>query len=107
MTLREKQSLFSRCWVRLQLHAELLGYDTTFGKIYESRASAIARGSAKSLHPLKIAGDLNLFDGGVYQRSTGAHEALGIFWESLHPLARWGGRFNDGNHYSLEHRGRR
>jgi hypothetical protein len=27
---------------------------------------------------------------------------LGEFWEGLHPLCRWGGRFNDGNHYSIE-----
>ncbi len=109
MTLRDKQSLFARCWARLQLHAELLGMETTIGNVFESRASARARGNAESLHPLKIAGDLNVFIGGVYQRTTAAHEPLGIFWESLHPLARWGGRFKkkDGNHYSLEHRGRR
>ena len=108
MTLREKQSLFARCWARLQLHAELLSYETSIGKVFESRASARRRGSPNSLHPLKIAGDLNLFIDGVYQRSTKAHEPLGIFWELLHPLCRWGGRFEnaDGNHYSLEHGGR-
>jgi hypothetical protein len=26
-----------------------------------------------------------------------------VFWESIG--GSWGGRFNDGNHYSLEHRG--
>ena len=107
MTLREKQSLFARMFPRLLLHFELLGFETTIGKVYESRASARDRGSPRSLHPLKIAADINLFIDGIYQRSTKAHEQAGIFWESLHPLARWGGRFKDGNHYSLEHGGRR
>jgi hypothetical protein len=30
---------------------------------------------------------------------------LGLKWESMG--GSWGGRFNDGNHYSLEHEGRR
>ena len=110
MTLREKQSLFARLLPRLLLHAEILGplgYETTIGKVFETRASARARGSPNSNHPLKIAADVNLFIGGTYQRSTKAHEPMGIFWESLHELCRWGGRFDDGNHYSLEHRGHR
>ena len=105
VTLREKQSLFARLIARLLLHAELLGHDTTLGKFFESRASARDRGNLGSLHPLKLAGDINLFIDGKYQRSTKAHEPLGVFWESLNPLCRWGGRFNDGNHYSVEHGG--
>jgi hypothetical protein len=39
-----------------------------------------------------------------YLTATAAHEPFGVFWEGLHPLARWGGRFRhpDGTHYSLE-----
>ena len=49
--------------------------------------------------------DLNLFKDGVYLTSDKDHEPFGIYWESLHPLCRWGGRFKDGNHYSIEHQG--
>lgn len=60
-----------------------------------------------SLHEKRLAIDLNLFKDGVYQMNTTAHEPLGAYWESLHPLCRWGGRFTspDGNHYSIEHEG--
>lgn len=30
---------------------------------------------------------------------------IGEKWESMHPLARWGGRWGDANHISLEHEG--
>ena len=62
---------------------------------------------------MKLAIDLDLFKDGegfemgckVYLTKTEDHRKLGEFWESLHPLCRWGGRFGDGNHYSLEHGG--
>lgn len=64
-------------------------------------------GIRDSAHTRRLALDLNLFINGVYQTTTTAHEPLGAYWESLHPLCRWGGRFTspDGNHYSIEHEG--
>ena len=62
-------------------------------------------GRENSLHKDKLALDLNLFKDGRYLASTEDHEPLGLFWESIG--GSWGGRFDDGNHYSLEHRGRR
>lgn len=62
----------------------------------------------KSLHYIRLAQDLNLFVDGKYI-SDGDHpawKAIGEKWESLHPLARWGGRFQDANHVSLTHEGR-
>lgn len=101
MRLREKQSLFAKLVSRLLLHAELLGYEVTLGN------TTAKTGFSKSLHPKKLAIDLNLFIDGKYQRSTRAHEPLGVYWESLHELCRWGGRFKprDGNHYSCTHKG--
>jgi len=32
---------------------------------------------------------------------------LGEAWERKHELARWGGRWSDANHFSLEHEGRK
>lgn len=44
--------------------------------------------SANSVHKQRLAIDLNLFKGGVYQTSTEAHKPLGEYWKSLHPLCR-------------------
>lgn len=95
MTLREQQSFFARCVVRLLLHAEVLGFEYTFGN------TTAKTGNPRSNHPKKLAIDINLFRDGKYQRSTKSHKALGNMWESMHPLCRWGGRFNDGNHYEM------
>ena len=103
MTLRQKQSLFASLVPRLIDHAIDLGYEVTFGDAY--RDPRCPYGIAKSLHRQRLAIDLNLFRGGKYLNSTSAHKPLGLFWEGLNPLCRWGGRFNDGNHYSLTHGG--
>lgn len=64
--------------------------------------AANGRGIAKSLHQVKCAIDLNLFDEqGNYLETTEAHKEFGDYWESLHPNCRWGGRYRDGNHYEL------
>lgn len=52
-----------------------------------------------SYHLKKLAVDFNLFIAGVYQGTSEAHRPLGDFWESLNEYNRWGGRFQDGNHY--------
>lgn len=111
MTLREKQSLFCVLVARLIGHATASGYELTFGETYRSpeeaaRLARLGKGIAKSLHTQRLAIDLNLFKDGAYLSSTEAHRALGEWWESQHELCRWGGRFNDGNHYSLTHGGR-
>lgn len=71
------------------------------------RNNGKARGIARSVHCDQLAVDLNLFCDGDYLESTAAHQPLGEWWEKQHTLCRWGGRFGDGNHYSLEHEGRR
>ena len=111
MTLREKQSLFASLVAPLIQHAIASGYEVTLGEALRSpeealRLSKLGTGIALSLHRLKLAIDLNLFKDGVYLTSTAAHRPLGEWWEAQHPLCRWGGRFKDGNHYSLAHGGR-
>ena len=63
---------------------------------------------ANSCHYIRLAADLNLFIGGVYQDTTEAHRPLGEKWKTMHPLARWGGDFPrpDGNHYSFAYQDR-
>jgi len=110
MTLREKQSLFVELVAGLIEYATLEGYQLTFGETYRSpeeaaRLAKLGLGIAKSLHTQRLAIDLNLFKDGKYLSSSKAHEPLGNWWELLHPLCRWGGRFArvDGNHYELKH----
>lgn len=64
-------------------------------------------GIRNSLHEEKLATDWNLFKNGVYLSRTEDWTEVGEYWEALHPLCRWGGRFGDGNHISLEHNGRK
>ena len=51
--------------------------------------------------------DLHLYRGGRYITNSADHEGLGSWWEKQHPLARWGGRWGDGNHYSFQWQGRK
>jgi hypothetical protein len=54
-----------------------------------------------SLHYDGLAVDIDLFKDEIYLEKTEDHKVFGEFWESLHPDCRWGGRFGDGNHYSV------
>jgi hypothetical protein len=110
MTLRQKQSFFVELVARLIQEAGRQGFELTFGETYRPPETAAlmakqGKGIANSLHTQKLAIDLNLFRDGKYLSSTESHKPLGEWWEKQHPLCRWGGRFKDGNHYSLEHNG--
>jgi hypothetical protein len=117
VTLGEKQRLFMRLLPRLIDKAHELGFELTGGDLYRDPrvhgeiGVRKGYGHAKSGHKNKLAIDLNLFvdtdgDGDLdYVETTERHRPLGEWWEQQHPLARWGGRFQDGNHYSIEHEG--
>ncbi len=87
------------------------GYELTLGDAYRDPrvhgavGSKESYSSSNSLHKSRLAIDLNLFRDGEYLTSTEDHKPLGVFWESIG--GTWGGRFNDGNHYSMEHQGRK
>lgn len=105
MKLSEKQRLFSLNIMRLLFHAHVFGYEITFGHAFRCETCKV--GKKRSLHKLCLAMDLNLWKDGKYLTKTEDHKKLGEYWESLHPLCTWGGRFGDGNHYSVTHRGRK
>ena len=111
MSLRTKQSEFARLVPRLIDKAYELGYEVTLGDAYRDPrvhgqfGTKAAYGRARSCHKLRLAIDLNLFKDGKFLGTTEAHRPLGEWWEGQHPDARWGGQFNDGNHYSFEHGG--
>ena len=107
-TLGQKQRRFVIMLAGLIERAYSLGFEMTLGEAYrtpEQCAINAANGSgiANSLHKDRLAIDINLFLGGKWLDRTEDHEPLGIWWESMG--GTWGGRFKDGNHYSLEHNG--
>jgi len=85
------------------------GYELTFGDAYRDPrvhgqlGEKVGYGHKNSAHKQRLAVDLNLFKDGQYLTSTEDHRLLGEFWESIG--GTWGGRFADGNHYSLEYNG--
>lgn len=119
MTLGEKQRLFVRLQAEFVLWCYANDYELSDGEAYRPPELSVlyasqGRGIGNSLHGKRLAKDWNLFkdlslagDEDIYQPDSEAYRPLGEKWESMHPLARWGGRFKkpDGNHFSLEHEG--
>lgn len=111
MKLGEKQRLLAKLLPRLLDKAHELGFEVTLGDAYrDPRTHGVlgvkkAYGHAFSCHKLRLAIDLNLFKDGVYLTKNDDHKPLGEYWETLHELCRWGGRWGDANHYSFEHEG--
>lgn len=99
-TLRRKQSRFVRMVTLLIRYADSKGYELTFGDAWATMGHMDG-----SNHYIRLAIDLNLFRDGKYLTTTKDHRPLGLYWESIG--GAWGGRFEDGNHYSLEHKGKR
>jgi len=109
MTLGQKQRHFTRLVGLLIEYAYQNGYELTFGdayrdpKVHGQFGEKKSYSAAKSVHKLRLAVDFNLFKDGKYLTATEDYTKLGEYWESLG--GSWGGRFNDGNHFSLEHEG--
>ena len=99
MTLRQKQTQFAWMISELLRYIEGSDYEVTFAEAYRRKGV----GNDWSLHRKRLAIDLNLFKNGRYLRKTKEYERIGKVWETMG--GAWGGRFGDGNHFSLEHRG--
>lgn len=111
MTLGQKQRKFTRMIADLIVFAYEQGYELTLGdafrdpRVHGPVGQKKSYSSANSLHKERLAIDFNLFKDGKFLTQSEDHRPLGEYWESLG--GSWGGRFNDGNHYSLEHGGRK
>ena len=101
MNLGQKRRKFSRM-ISLLTH----WLDVT-GQSYFYEDGKCRTGHMKnSLHYIGLAQDFSFFSKtGKYLTTTRAHLKAGEFWESMG--GTWGGRFGDGNHYSLAYRGRK
>jgi len=100
VSLTALQAKFVRMVALLIIKADELGYEFTFGDAY-----ARSGHMDKSLHYSRLAIDLNLFKDGIYKYETSEYKELGEYWESIG--GAWGGRFGDGNHFSLAYGGRK
>lgn len=104
-----KQMSFPGMICKLIAKAHEMGYEVTFGDAYRDPrvfgplGTRMGYGESNSAHKLRLAVDLNLFKDGKFLESSEDHQPLGEYWESIG--GSWGGRFHDGNHYSLEHDG--
>lgn len=101
--LLEKQQVFAAHIPQLISRAIQLGYKVTLGMVERTPEEARRLGMERSLHVMRLAIDINLFEDGQYIVDGEGHTHLGEFWKSLHPDFRWGGDFKkkDYNHYSM------
>lgn len=110
MKLGTKQRKFTLMVSQLIQYAYSQGYELTFGdayrdpRVFGDMNRSIGYGRRYSNHKVRLAIDLNLFKDGEFLTQTSDHEFLGEYWEFIG--GAWGGRYDDGNHYSLDHNGR-
>lgn len=109
--LGDLQKVFSKLIAEHTLWLYHQGYECTEGDAYrDPRAFGTVGkkgiyGRKNSNHKRRLAKDINLFRDGQFLTETVDHKLSGQKWETRHPLCRWGGRYDDGNHYSMEYKG--
>lgn len=107
MNLSQQQIEFTHNAAVLIHYIFAQGHTCTFGETYRTPEQAFlyakqGKGIRNSLHIKRLAMDLNVFDAmGNYLTDSKDYEKFGVFWESLNPNNRWGGKFPkaDGNHF--------
>ncbi len=115
MTLRDKRVAFTLHVADLIHEAGVLGYEIALNEVLRSQAAAnanaaVGTGIRNSLHVIGLAVDVALYRCGEYLTASEDYRSLGEWWElqsTPEYTLSWGGRFGDGNHYSMMHEGRR
>lgn len=115
MTLSGKQQAFALNIAKLIEWAYSKGYRLTFGEAFRTQEQAEWNakkriGIRDSLHCYRLAVDFNLFKDGIFLTESPDYKPLGEYWESLSTpevKCAWGGRFGDGNHFSVEDNGKK
>jgi hypothetical protein len=76
---------------------------------YPDLAKAIgistSHGIRASNHRNRLAQDLNIYKDGVWLTGAESYKPFGAWWKLQHPSARWGGDFDDADHFSFEYNG--
>lgn len=107
MTLKQRRIAFTANIAKLILFINSSGFQCAIDEAKRTPEMAeiyAKRGIGKkdSQHIKGLAVDLNLYSPeGNYLKTTEAHLPFGEYWEKLNPDNRWGGRFEDGNHYEM------
>lgn len=101
--LGDKQRKLPPMLATLISYAYSTGYEMTVGDAY--RDPRCNYGNPRTLHRQRLAMDFNVFKNGLWLQDTTDLAELGEVWEKMG--GSWGGRFNDGNHFSLSYGGMR
>ena len=131
MSLGAKRELIARLFIRLIAEALRQGYEVMIEEVkrgdVQCEYNATHCGTCKetkrnhtgadhdfhaigirySVHRSGLAVDITLRRNGRPLWARKHYLSLGLYWESLHELCAWGGRFRDAGHFSLRHGGRR
>lgn len=108
MILSLHQQIFSQNVALLILKANSFGINLTFGEAYRTKEQQqihLNNGKTKTMksnHLKRLAVDLNFFIDGKLLYTHNQITNLGLYWESLDNLNRWGGKFTkiyDPNHF--------
>jgi hypothetical protein len=110
MSLGDKQELFAWLLPRLIDEAHRLGFEVRLQELartaYQAKENArLGVGVEKSAHLNKLAIDIVLTREGVVLYDTDEYRELGEWWGEQEEDCRWGGDWDDGGHFSIEHWG--
>lgn len=100
MSRSAEQAAFLLDYCKLVEFATSLGFQVTGGELQrpvEMQEIYVRTGRSKtmnSLHPHKLAGDLNFILNGQLCYDYALLEPIGRYWESLNSKNRWGGNFD-------------
>ena len=111
LTLGKKQEIFAEHLATLVTMIFAQGNKVRMGEVERSKQEAARKGFPNSNHTRRLAADLHLISPtGRYLKKTEEYAKFGKIWESFtgeidgHYITfSWGGRFQDGNHFSLKH----
>lgn len=103
------QNKFAGMVAKLVVEAQRRQYLITLGELYRPPVLADlyarqGKGIKNSLHTVKLAIDVALFQNGEYLDDSADYKPLHEYWESIGgaPMIQ-----NDGNHFSVAYQGRR
>jgi len=113
-TLLKQQKKFSRLLALFVTQIYAQGYTVSFGEVWRSPEEAAIQaakgaGIVRSLHTMRLAADLNVFDAqGTWLQTVEDLRPVSEAWKALDPDCCWGGDFitrPDADHYSLTWQG--